>query len=456
MRKEILLFILLIFIGTAKATSISDFSAEPEIAELGENITISANIFSQKPIFEINNTIFFPTGQEMQIPIDFFSRLISVQMPSPIAHNISGLWQTFNITIDCADFTDGSKCWVWKHEFNENCINVTFDDSPNTLNPDLDIGLIACIDETDFGYTINFTRWGYEAGNDIRARFVIASDYGVNYSSNWILNGTGCAPECYTNQSLLIELNKTIFGGNYKNIFTQATEVGTYLLNLSVKNNESEIEFKTTSFSIKENQPPVFLSFDISPQIAAVFEKIEIQTNVVDQSTIKKVEAHITGATNKTITLEKYGQIYIGEYYAEIEGEHFVNLEAEDIFNNSNISNTKSFRVSPPLFPPTADKCHGITFLGLLNRNLELSPDRLRELMDFNYYCAKNILGLWNYDFYIEIKQDDGALLEIDGKDMAYGKVPPTSANTMAFSRKIIYAGNEEMQMVTLTMLLWA
>ena len=458
MKKILLVFVLMVSISLANALFISEFIAEPDTAEPGAHINVSASIFSEKINIQTNLSIISPTGTQFVLPFDIYSNFMHLEMPQPKPYNVTGIGKEYNLTLDCWDFTDNSPCWATNYSFEGACVNATFDDNPYNGDADLDIGVIACVEETPLMYTVNFSRWGYEAGHDIRARFCIRSNYmNATYCSDWILDGTDCAPECYDVQTVIVPVQKDIFGGFYKTQFTETNEPGTYHANLSVETPPDEFQSATTSFLIKDWKPPSFLLFSLNPKKLAVFEKMQINSVVLSQNPIEFVEARITGPKNETVLLTKNGDSYFGEYVPQIDGQYVMVLYARDIFNNSNTSDTEPFSVSAPLFPPTADKCHGILTIGLLNRNLQLSPQKARQLVNFNYYCTKNILGLWNYDFYIEILKQDGMLLEIDGREMAYGKMPDPTANIRAFNKKMIYATEATgAEIVELRLYLWA
>ncbi|MDP2750272.1 MAG: S8 family serine peptidase [Nanoarchaeota archaeon] len=126
---------------------------------------------------------------------------------------------SFDISINCYDFTDSSGCRVNASNFYGACINISFDDALNG-SQDLDIGVLLCVNETADSYNISFTRWGYDAGHEIGAEYCINPSFGVNSCSGWMLNSTASS---YSEDYL-----KTPYGGIYRYNFLETQNSGFY------------------------------------------------------------------------------------------------------------------------------------------------------------------------------------------------------------------------------------
>lgn len=99
---------------------------------------------------------------------------------------------SYNIYIYCYDFTDDSECNINASNFYGSCANVTFDDDPiiGGASEDLDIGVLLCVTENSTAYDINFTRWGYDASNNISVKYCIDSMLDFYECSDYVLDNT--------------------------------------------------------------------------------------------------------------------------------------------------------------------------------------------------------------------------------------------------------------------------
>lgn len=427
-----LFFVSLIFlcISTASAINVTNFVAAPDIVDINHTVNISADVFAAANVHTAGFYVVYPNTHTEFIQPSLSYDINSYSMPQPVDYppNLTGISNDYNITIACKDFSDNSGCYVLRQAVSDNCVNITFDDAPYGGDRDLDIGVIACITETTSGYTINFNRWKYDAGNDVRSMFCLNSVYGVNYCSGWILNNSGCGstPNCQAPQITITNLNKTIFGGHYLYFFEETSQVGTYHLRffandtLGSSNNDSQ-----TFFSVGEITLPRFLSWGIAPSHTEALKKTIISAQVFDESGISYVKAFISGPEEVELQLnENNPGNYSIDYYPPIDGEYTVYLVAEDVFGNQNQTEGAVLYVSTPVTPPSKEACKNVSSLGIMSTNFRLSAEKVNALMKLNYYCAKNILGLWDYDFYIEITDLSGNYVVLNDIMLVYGVYP--------------------------------
>ena len=89
--------------------------------------------------------------------------------------------------------------------------------------------------------------------------------------------------------------------------------------------------------------------------------------------------------------------------------------------------------IDQPETAPTANQCYNIKSLGLTSDGYSLDADKVIALTYFDYDCAKNILGLWDYDFFIAITDIGGGYEEIENLYVAYGLWPGKTISNVIY-----------------------
>lgn len=85
--------------------------------------------------------------------------------------------------------------------------------------------------------------------------------------------------------------------------------------------------------------------------------------------------------------------------------------------------------IDQPSQTPTAADCSNVTSLGLIKNGITLDPAKITAFFtasddSLKYYCVKNILGLWDYDMYLEITYLNGTYVILDDTMLVYGVYP--------------------------------
>lgn len=91
---------------------------------------------------------------------------------------------------------------------------------------------------------------------------------------------------------------------------------------------------------------------------------------------------------------------------------------------------TANALVGQPVQAPTSSECANITSLGLVKYGIILDQQKVISLFSasdesLSYYCTKSILGLWDYDIYIEITDLSGNYVVLNNSlVLVYGVYP--------------------------------
>ncbi len=94
-----------------------------------------------------------------------------------------------------------------------------------------------------------------------------------------------------------------------------------------------------------------------------------------------------------------------------------------------------------PVERPTKADCSNISSLGLTNFGIMLDQNKVISLFRSigssdiqGYYCVKNLLGLWDYDMYIEITKLDGQYVVLNNTLLVYGVYPGQNSESQILS----------------------
>ena len=228
---------------------VMNVEASPDYIELDDETRISAELRHNSSISEVNSEVLYSNST-----INFFDMLLD-----PFFTNESGISlapfnltaPSFNISIDCHDFTDSSGCNVNFSTFFNSCGNVIFDDDEIIggagENNDIDVQL--CVIEDDEYYNITFDRLGYNSSNEVAVKYCIDSGYGVDDCSDWVLNSTNP----HYNESYV----KTPIGGIYQSFFFESDYGGIYNVTIHANDTIGNMnDTEKTSFFVNDWYPP--------------------------------------------------------------------------------------------------------------------------------------------------------------------------------------------------------
>ncbi len=209
---------------------------------------------------------------------------------------------------------------------------------------------------------------------------------------------------------------------------------GTYIIHANASQNE--LLFHQDSNTRSELLVKVFkpcsdiLISNITTSSTNIYfgEKIIVSADVASEDPITSVIARI-GDTSKVMTYQN-GK-YTAMIYPDV-GSNSVSVKAENECGNVKILNNGIINVAPPVKPPSPAACNNITTLGLAVTPGIIDEHKLNAFIHLNYYCAKNVLGLWDYNFIFEVTYLNGSYYTINGTSVVYGVTPgKTSENVI-------------------------
>lgn len=175
----------------------------------------------------------------------------------------------------------------------------------------------------------------------------------------------------------------------------------------------------------------------IEPRVFEVPGTTVISAFVTPPGLISQVYANITGPSQKILQLnqQKSSPNFANNFSPVLDGNYSVVIYAKDKRNNTANLSCGTINAIAPVFPPPVGKCEGVYSVGLASQPLIIEPAKAKALTNLNYYCVRNLLGLWTYDFYFEMKYLNGTVVNVDGVDIKYGKYPPSGAVVFALNR---------------------
>lgn len=171
-------------------------------------------------------------------------------------------------------------------------------------------------------------------------------------------------------------------------------------------------------------------------------------------------EYNVDNLEESQIAIAKYnGSWELASYtftdsYGVNEDESYVWANITTIDQPTTVFTGMSEFLEPP-FPPTVDKCQGVYSLGIAIQPMVIGEEKVESFMNSDYTCAKNILGLWNYEFYLELKYFNETFVEVNGTPVQYGKYPTADAKVFTINRPALYKIGSAYEEVKLTMGVW-
>ena len=199
----------------------------------------------------------------------------------------------------------------------------------------------------------------------------------------------------------------------------------------------TEIEF----YLIADLISPIIDFINIIPSPVETSNLFEVIVRVTDNNAVANVLTSITGIRNKSFSLSAINASYFnGSSYLVNPGEYSVEVVATDDSSNSDTANT-TLTVISRTTPPNVSYCCNITSIGLVEQPYILSEDKIRTFMFYDYSCTKNLVGLWSYDYFLEIKYLNDSYIRVDGEEVYLGRQPEEDSIKSITSRKAIFNG---------------
>ena len=101
----------------------------------------------------------------------------------------------------------------------------------------------------------------------------------------------------------------------------------------------------------------------------------------------------------------------------------------------------------------TTGSCSQIKTLGLMSEPAVLSEQKLKNFTIMDYNCAKNLLGIAEYDFYFEARNETtGQLFIVNSTTIQKGIIPPAGSEAIFSVRK---AFTDQNNVIDITMGVW-
>jgi len=202
---------------------------------------------------------------------------------------------------------------------------------------------------------------------------------------------------------------------------------------------------------------PIINNYTILSRTIEMGNSTYIQVNVTDPINVSYVQVKLIGPIFKTFNLSNIAKdLYEAEIFPPEVGNYTINIIAYNTRGYSSSLYAGELYVLEPLIPPPLVTCQDIYSLGLSSQPGILSPNKVLALKNnVSYYCAKVLLGLWDYDFYLELRDSNDQLFTINGEEIFYGKQPPTDASVGIYTRPALIPENGTYKQVKLTLGVW-
>jgi hypothetical protein len=180
------------------------------------------------------------------------------------------------------------------------------------------------------------------------------------------------------------------------------------------------------------------ISADVKPIVIDGYNGITANTHVwaeikdINNMTVDTVDLSLTGSS--CMHLCGLGGHFSGVYKPTREGNYYVIIHAElvvpticgvrHICEINKTGGNFSVYLPPTHYPPSSKMCGNISTIGFAIIPGVLDAHKIEKLFSLNYYCAKSILGLWDYNMFLEITYLNGTYVKLNGVNLVYG-VPP-------------------------------
>lgn len=289
---------------------------------------------------------------------------------------------------------------------------------------------------TNYVFSIRTTNFGNEQyENEIIIEFPEEFSNVHSEDANCTLNICSCSVNLTQNNFEICEINATT-----------PIELGHYIIHANDSKQILDNDVISVSELLVRIMPspvcpkPTVVSTDVTPTEIYFGESVTIRANVTGSDItpgiggvpIKSVWAVINGTdvTLEFIEGDKQGNatfsgIFEVEYTPPTDGNFSVIVYVENMCDAVANGTIEYFIVKPPTQPPSPQACRDISHIGLAKRPGVLDQNKLESLFfNLNYFCTKNILGLWDYEIFMELTYPDGTYVNLQGKNLFYGRAP--------------------------------
>ena len=215
-------------------------------------------------------------------------------------------------------------------------------------------------------------------------------------------------------------------------IYANASDNSALLPLIFPMNSKSELLVKV---SAAHCPPPTIVNAYFSPSEIHFGEYINVNAHVIGPPPIESVIVQV-GSKNMSLHLVNGTHLdgyYFVRVYPNREGYLPVKVYAKNKCGAISEVDLGTIHVSPPIAPPSPEACNNVTTIGLARLPGIIDADKLAALLNTDYYCVKNVLGLWDYDFYLEVKYLDGTPVKVDNKNVFYGIAPGRSSSDVIY-----------------------
>lgn len=198
---------------------------------------------------------------------------------------------------------------------------------------------------------------------------------------------------------------------------------------------------------------PQIINCSVDPRDFELPNNTYISAVVIPAGSVT-VYANVTGPSPEIVSLAQHGNNYSEYYTPALDGDYNVTIFASRGNNIVNLS-CGSLVARQPVFPPPIVQCQGVYSLGIAAQPSILDYNKTKAFLDMSYYCARNLLGLWSYDFYFEVKYLNGSFVKVDDTNVQYGKYPPPDAQIFVLNRPSLFRTGATYDQVMVTIGVW-
>jgi hypothetical protein len=391
-------------ISCCSKVRVVDVSAQPQNVNQGQTVSISSKVTALGTIDSVKARVSYPNSSLVK---DY----VMTWTPGNIyVYNFTNTTAVgrYNVTIiannSCSYVNDSGKTYFV----------VTYFVPVAAVKP-----ILECVDVLQNGsYVAHF---GYQNDNNVTVNIPIS---GVSPFNK--ITGGGLAGINQGQPITFLPGRTPYYPNNSFNVIFDGTNL---VWTLTGPDNATRTATASNSSTKCDGTPPTILTYNILPRTIYVNETSNAQATVVDNIGVKRVWLVFSGPDTETVELYRQpGDIFKGVFDPLIDGIFHVVVYAEDLAGNIISADAGQVVVNAIPIPPGYTNCMNITSFGLVTQPAIIGVDKVRSFLVTDYFCARTILGLWEYDFYLEINDLNGNPVLLDGMPITYGKYPPSGA----------------------------
>jgi hypothetical protein len=284
--------------------------------------------------------------------------------------------------------------------------------------------ILECVDLLQNGsYVAHF---GYQNDNNITVNIPVS---GVSPFNK--ITGGGLAGINQGQPTAFLPGRTPYYPNNSFNVMFDGTNL---VWTLTGPDNATRTATASSNSTKCDNVPPTILTYSILPRTIYVNDTSNTQATAIDNVGVKRVWMVFSGLDTETVTLtHQTGDLYTGTFDPLIDGTFHAVVYAEDVSGNIVSVDGGQVVVNAIPVPPNYLNCMNITSFGLVTQPAIIGTDKVRAFLVTDYFCARTVLGLWDYDFYLEINDLNGNPVLLDGQPITYGKYPPAGADVNVY-----------------------